>query len=176
MSVRRATDKAKYSMQPEMAYDYFTTHLPGSIAFEDPYHRGYNGVFGPDIERVVLWLGPDSSSKALGNSAEEDEDLPELLSYGEIPVHQLANAEDFRNEFFEVKKSSLGGNGAFATRDLKQGELIHVERPCLEAIPETLSKKLDQLAPELKAAFFRMHAHKRYADHDEQQSIFHTNR
>ncbi|KAI0847084.1 hypothetical protein F5Y00DRAFT_263896 [Daldinia vernicosa] len=104
-----------------------------------------------------------------------DEAAAESLGYGRIPYEYLVNPEVYRNQYFEVKKSRLGGYGAFAKTDLKQGQLILAERPILTASPVTLYQDIEALAPELQAAFYRMHGHKRSPDHDERQAIFLTN-
>lgn len=98
------------------------------------------------------------------------------LEYGEIPFKDLINSENYSNEYFEVKKSHLGGLGAFAKRDLRRGEVILVERPTIKANPWNFHGELSALAPELQAAVGRMHGHKRFYDQDPSMAIFMTNR
>ncbi|KAI0103428.1 hypothetical protein F4814DRAFT_452776 [Daldinia grandis] len=97
------------------------------------------------------------------------------LGYGRIPYEYLINPEGYRNQHFEVKESPLGGHGAFAKTDLRQGQLILAECPILTASPVTLYQDLKLLAPGLRAAFYRMHGHKRSPGHDKRQAIFLTN-
>ncbi|KAI1459473.1 hypothetical protein F4805DRAFT_420395 [Annulohypoxylon moriforme] len=96
-------------------------------------------------------------------------------SYGEIPLEHLANPEKYSNQYFRIKKSKLGGNGVFAKVDLKQGQLILVERPEIVACPESLYNELEELSPEVRNAFLRMHAHKRCPDQDHRSAILLTN-
>ncbi|KAI0149834.1 SET domain-containing protein [Hypoxylon sp. NC0597] len=100
---------------------------------------------------------------------------PESLPYGEIAFKDLANPEQFSNEFFEIKKSQLGGNGVFAKVDLKRGQVILAERPTISASSMNLYRELDKLAPELQQAFYRLHCHRRTSDQDERHAIFMTN-
>ncbi|KAI1392700.1 SET domain-containing protein [Hypoxylon trugodes] len=102
----------------------------------------------------------------------EDEDAED---YGEIPIEHLANPEKYSNQYIEVRTSQLGGNGIFAKTDLESGQLILVERPMLTATPMTLYEELENLAPELRETFYRMHGHKRYGSHEVRQAIFLTN-
>ncbi|KAI1209183.1 SET domain-containing protein [Annulohypoxylon truncatum] len=96
-------------------------------------------------------------------------------TYGDIPLEHLAHPEKYHNQFIEVKKSMLGGNGVFSKVDLKRGQLILVERPQIVTCPESLYNALDELTPEVRSAFLRMHAHKRHPDQDDRQAIFLTN-
>ncbi|KAI2472603.1 SET domain-containing protein [Annulohypoxylon bovei var. microspora] len=105
------------------------------------------------------------------NFAEADD----TAAYGEIPLEHLASPEKYSNQYLEVKKSKLGGNGVFSKIDLKRGQLILAERPTIAACPNSLYDELDKLAPEVRAAFLRMHSHKRSADQEDRQAIFLTN-
>lgn len=98
------------------------------------------------------------------------------LEYGEISFKDLIDPENYSNEYFELKKSHLGGVGAFAKRDLKLGEVILVERPTIKATPWNYYEALDELPPELQAAIGRMHGHRRSFDQDYPMAIFMTNR
>ncbi|KAI1649892.1 uncharacterized protein F4817DRAFT_369300 [Daldinia loculata] len=128
----------------------------------------------------------DEAKNNLGDEAKEPSTVPhrlvdaheaaaKSLGYGRIPYEYLVNPEEYGNQYFEVKKSRLGGNGAFAKTDLRKGQLILAERPILTASPVTLYQDIELLAPELQAAFYRMHGHKRSPDHDKRQAIFLTN-
>ncbi|KAI0882227.1 uncharacterized protein GGS22DRAFT_170496 [Annulohypoxylon maeteangense] len=99
----------------------------------------------------------------------------DMEAYGEIPFAHLVNPEKYSNQYFEVKKSKISGNGVFAKVNLKQGQLIHVERPQIVACPESLYDVLEELSPEIRNAFLRMHCHKRCSDQDDLHSIFLTN-
>ncbi|KAI1103597.1 SET domain-containing protein [Jackrogersella minutella] len=98
-----------------------------------------------------------------------------ISPFGEIPFEHLANPEKYNNQYIEVKKSALGGMGVFAKTDLKKGQLILAERPTFSADPESLYEELEKIAPELLAAFKRMHGHKRYPDQEDRAAIFLTN-
>ncbi|KAI1807047.1 hypothetical protein F4811DRAFT_550276 [Daldinia bambusicola] len=104
-----------------------------------------------------------------------DEAAAKSVRYGEIPHEHLAHPESYANQYIEIKKSHLGGYGAFAKTDLKCGQLILAEQPALKANPITLYQDIAELAPELRAAFYRMHGHKRSPAHDKRQAIFLTN-
>ncbi|KAI8961985.1 hypothetical protein F5Y11DRAFT_324291 [Daldinia sp. FL1419] len=104
-----------------------------------------------------------------------DEAAASSLRYGRIPWEHLANPEKYSNQYFEVKKSRLGGNGAFAKMDLKKGQLILAELPIITATPMTLYRDIESLAPEIRGAFYRMHGHQRSPQHDMRQAICLTN-
>ncbi|KAI1465413.1 uncharacterized protein F4812DRAFT_438619 [Daldinia caldariorum] len=116
--------------------------------------------------------GPNTISHYL---LDADEAAAKSVKYGEIPLEHLARPESYANQYFEIKKSRLGGYGAFAKTDLKCGQLILAEQPALKANPITLYQDIAELAPELRAAFYRMHGHKRSPEHDKRQAIFLTN-
>ncbi|KAI1089885.1 hypothetical protein F5B19DRAFT_465508 [Rostrohypoxylon terebratum] len=96
-------------------------------------------------------------------------------AYGNIPLEHLAKPEKYSNQYLEVRKSKLGGYGVFAKTDLKKGQLIHVESPQIIGYSDSVNSELDKLAPEVREAFMRMHAHKRFPEQEPQQAIFLTN-
>lgn len=96
-------------------------------------------------------------------------------AYGTIPLEHLAKPEKYSNQYFEVRKSKLGGNGVFSKTDLKKGQLIHVERPQIVGYSDSVNRSLEHLAPEVREAFMRMHAHKRFPGQELRQAIFLTN-
>ncbi|KAI2614868.1 hypothetical protein GGR54DRAFT_615183, partial [Hypoxylon sp. NC1633] len=121
---------------------------------------------------------PDEDTRDEDESSEVGQAITrdrELLAYGEIPFKKLARPEKFSNDFFEVKKSPIGGNGVFAKRDLKEGEIILVERPLFTGTPDDIYDIVDGLAPELRRAYLRMAAHKRHPDQDIREAILFTN-
>lgn len=128
----------------------------------------------------------DSSAWQLSDSDSDEECFDDQMNEGlaattsiagrDVGTNDLATPERYRNEFFEVRKSALGGNGAFALKNLKRGEVILVEHPTIKATPETLLHEIDKLPPEVQAAINRMHGHKRCSDQDHRQAIFMTNR
>ncbi|KAL2271015.1 hypothetical protein VTJ83DRAFT_386 [Remersonia thermophila] len=63
----------------------------------------------------------------------------------------------FRNEHFVVRRSSLGGLGAFAARDLCCGETILVEQPLLVTTSSSLLFDYHNLPEEAKQAYMTLH-------------------
>ncbi|KAI1378598.1 hypothetical protein F4677DRAFT_465751 [Hypoxylon crocopeplum] len=137
----------------------------------DQNNEPAEGVKARNESNGASGLGPGTTQ---GSSTSNDE-TAKSLAYGEIPFEQLAEPEKFSNDFFEVKKSSLGGNGVFAKKDLKCDEVILEERPLINAIPSTLNWELEKLAPDLQAAYFRMHRCDRYQGQEPRESILFTN-
>lgn len=62
----------------------------------------------------------------------------------------------WRNEFIVVKKSPLGGYGAFAARDLQYGEIILVEKPLVRTVQVSLIEAIDALDLEEKVLFVNL--------------------
>ncbi|KAI0837201.1 SET domain-containing protein [Hypoxylon sp. FL0890] len=104
-----------------------------------------------EINELAI-ISPDLADKV---------EAAEPLAYGEISVKDLANSEQYSNNFLEIKKSELGGNGVFAKTDLKRGQIILAEKPTISASPANLYREIDKLAPELQRAFSRLSRHKR---------------
>ncbi|KAL7620419.1 hypothetical protein AAE478_009414 [Parahypoxylon ruwenzoriense] len=140
----------------------------GSCTDEDEDEWGWeeHGSESHKVDEKQATSQPDTFK----NASATDE-----LAHGEISLADLRDPENFSNEFFEVKASPLGGNGAFARRDLKEGEMILVEKPTLQASFWTLYEELDKLAPGVRASFDRMHAHKRNPEMDRRHAIMLTN-
>ncbi|KAK1767048.1 hypothetical protein QBC33DRAFT_587269 [Phialemonium atrogriseum] len=63
----------------------------------------------------------------------------------------------FRNEFFEVRPSSLLGFGAFAVKELKYGDCILTERPLMRTTGMGLFKDFDDLDEEDKQIYMSLH-------------------
>ncbi|KAI5864833.1 hypothetical protein GGS23DRAFT_619486 [Durotheca rogersii] len=121
----------------------------------------------------------DSDEPPPRPSASEESDRPERGAYayacGEVSPEDLASPETFRNELVEVRASPLGGNGVFARRALRRGELVLAERPVFRASPNSLYRQLDGLAPDVRAAYDRMVGHRPSRGVDRRQAIFMTN-
>ncbi|KAI1657799.1 hypothetical protein F4813DRAFT_359630 [Daldinia decipiens] len=156
---------AKTEWHTSSSYDYRGTNERGEILSHDTADEAKDNL-GDEAKE------PNTAPHRLVDAHEA---AAKSLGYGRIPYEYLVNPEGYRNQYFEVKKSRLGGYGAFAKTDLRQGQLILAERPILTASPVTLYQDLELLAPELRAAFYRMHGHKRSPDHDKRQAIFLTN-
>ena len=94
------------------------------------------------------------------NMSDKYTDTEENLPYSvSAPIGPIAEPESFRNEFYEVKRSTTAGYGAFALRNLVRGQTILIEKSLLHADNSTLRNELKKLAPELRQAFDRMHGH-----------------
>ncbi|KAI1502943.1 hypothetical protein F5X99DRAFT_426528 [Biscogniauxia marginata] len=102
--------------------------------------------------------GSVTLKKNLVEEAEDDADEGGLIVNrdGMYPRSEL-DPESFKNDFFEVKKSPLGGLGAFARVDIKARETILVERELLVANQTTIYDAVDELTPAQRKAFFRLH-------------------
>jgi len=58
---------------------------------------------------------------------------------------------------FEIRKSQLGGFGAFAVKDITKGTHILVDKPLFRTTAMDLVKSLDALNPSERAKFFALH-------------------
>ncbi|KAI0178755.1 hypothetical protein GGR52DRAFT_569662 [Hypoxylon sp. FL1284] len=166
-----------------------------SLTHDNEYSQNVSFHSAYSSEPTTLWSGdsedakeeePDKGNGCNGKDVHEHhshhvleepncESATEAAEYGKVPFEDLTQPEKYSNEYFEVKKSRLGGIGAFAKRDLKQGELILVERPVIKATTWNFEEELDKLAPELQAAVGRMHGHKRSYDQKHPMAVFMTN-
>ncbi|OTA92382.1 hypothetical protein M434DRAFT_31899 [Hypoxylon sp. CO27-5] len=147
-----------------------------------PTSAGSQSPASPEVGGIEQGEGrsPDTSYEVAGpattsTNLTEKVTSEESLAYGEISLKDLANPEQYSNEFFEIKKSDLGGNGIFAKVDLKRGQVILAESPTISASPVNLYRELEKLAPEVQEAFYRLHCHRRSSDQDERHAIFMTN-
>ncbi|KAI1489767.1 hypothetical protein F5X96DRAFT_695490 [Biscogniauxia mediterranea] len=119
-----------------------------------------------DVDRVLAGrtIQTPSGTFTLGSGPAEDDagDKGGLIVNrdGLYPASD-EDPESFRNDLFEVKKSPLGGLGAFARRDLRAGEVILVERALVVADQTTIYDALDALTPPQRGAFARLHAYVR---------------
>lgn len=69
-------------------------------------------------------------------------------------------AEDriwWSNDYFLIRRSALGGLGAFAAKDLKYGDRILVEKPLLRTINWDFSNKYEELSDEDRQLFHTLH-------------------
>lgn len=64
----------------------------------------------------------------------------------------------FENEYFQVKRSQLAGWGAFAVRELKEGDKILVEKPLFIATDLTLFDEFDNLSKPLRDVAYSLYA------------------
>jgi hypothetical protein len=64
----------------------------------------------------------------------------------------------FENEYFRVKRSQLAGWGAFAVRELKEGDQILVEKPLFTASDLTLFDEFTNLSKPLRDIAYSLHA------------------
>jgi hypothetical protein len=134
--------------------------------------------------------GPNGTSLCKGVNINEGPKGPADLScYRTIGNHLLATAqvsrepqnmrvmpECFRNDFFEVKKSTLAGFGAFAVKEIPWGQIILIEKTLFRANDDTLFDEIDKLTPWEKQAYDRMHAHSNHPSVLRDKAIFQTNR
>jgi hypothetical protein len=92
-------------------------------------------------------------------SSEEAQSIEDGAVCAETPKpRQQPISNIFSNEFFEVKRSGLGGWGAFATIKLKCGDHILFEKPLLNADQNSLYKDYDRLDVESQAVVMSLHA------------------
>lgn len=91
---------------------------------------------------------PSSSSSNLTHyqSSKESIELPPIIT-----SHETATTSE--NAFFQILPSSLGGYGAFATRDLYRGDIILRERPLLISEHHHFYDKFTKLTLEQREVF-----------------------
>ncbi|KAK8104252.1 uncharacterized protein PG998_011285 [Apiospora kogelbergensis] len=93
----------------------------------------------------------------------------------EYPPGPPSSPEHYSNRFFEIRKSSLAGYGAFASQDLGWGQKILVEPELFRADHVSLYDEFDKLTEGSQQAFERMTAHSKQSGFDKTTSIFRTN-
>lgn len=134
----------------------------------------------PSPVSTIDWeVGASDKTKVKPHHFIKEQDINrgdgKALEYGHIPLEYLRTPETYRNQYFCVKKSKLGGNGAFATTDLKCGQQIHAELPTLTAGRRSIYDILEEIDPGVRDAFLRMHGHKRYHAQERRHAILMTN-
>ncbi|KAL6920241.1 hypothetical protein ACHAPO_000898 [Fusarium lateritium] len=82
----------------------------------------------------------------------------------------------FENEYFQVKRSPLAGWGAFAVRELKEGDQILVEKPLFTATNLTLFDGFASLTKPLRDVAYSLHANSNFKEgHPVELLIWKTN-
>lgn len=113
-------------------------------------------VGAPPEDVTDTLTSTEKSPTMHGDNIEAVEALPHSVA---APIEPIAEPETFRNEFYEVKKSTTAGYGAFALQKLVRGQTILIEKSLFHADNATLRTELKKLSPDLRAAFDRMHGH-----------------
>lgn len=81
----------------------------------------------------------------------------------------------FESEFFEVRESSKGGYGAFATKDIEIGTIVQREKPAFRAIMGEIFHEYEGLTVEQRAEYRSLHGWSAFGN-NRIISIFKTNR
>ena len=108
---------------------------------------------------VIIWhasLGADDNHSEVASSAAVTPNthgicLPPIIIKTTPEPH-------FRNAFFEIGPSKIAGWGAFASRELRHGQVILREAALFTADSTRLFKQYDQLRPEEKQVALSLHA------------------
>jgi hypothetical protein len=87
-----------------------------------------------------------------------------------LPVKPL-----FTTEYFEVRPSPKGGLGAFATREIPCGTVIHREQALFTGTSMEVFYLYEQLSPDQRREYLGLHEFKGVGGH-KILSIFKTNR
>ncbi|KAK8061523.1 hypothetical protein PG994_007889 [Apiospora phragmitis] len=124
---------------------------------------GDSGVSTGGIEGIIRSHGTPHPGRLVERGDEE------------YPPGPPSSPEHYRNKFFEIRKSNLGGYGAFACQDLKWGQQILLEHELFHADHVTLYDEFDKLTDRSQQAFKRMASHSPNSGFDKVTSIFRTN-
>lgn len=116
-----------------------------------------NGNLDEHVDHLVA----QQALKNTGESAGKDsvEDVPEDGGPPRVPPNTPAVKERiwWKNEFLVIKKSKLGGLGAFAAKDLSYGDIILEEMPLLRTNNWGICNEYDYLSDEDKQLFHSLH-------------------
>lgn len=116
-----------------------------------------NGNLDEHIDRLV----EQQVFENTGESAGEDsvEKVPEDGETPRVPPNTPAVEERiwWKNDFLVIKKSTLGGLGAFAAKDLNYGDTILEEMPLLRTNNWGICNEYDCLSDEDKQLFHSLH-------------------
>ncbi|GJN70569.1 SET domain-containing protein [Purpureocillium lilacinum] len=107
-------------------------------------------------DRGIDRLGADDNHSEVASSAAVTPNthgicLPPIIIKTKPEPH-------FRNDFFEIGPSKIAGWGAFASRELRHGQVILREAALFTADSTRLFKQYDQLRPEEKQVALSLHA------------------
>ncbi|ETS07048.1 hypothetical protein M419DRAFT_32300 [Trichoderma reesei RUT C-30] len=91
-------------------------------------------------------------------------------------TRKLSPSPEYRNEYFQVAKSRVAGWGAFATRDLRQGDVILREIPLFVAESHNIIREFYKLSVQDREVALSLHAHELIkGDTPKITAIWHTN-
>ncbi|TFB02701.1 hypothetical protein CCMA1212_005125 [Trichoderma ghanense] len=109
------------------------------------------------------------------------EEKPEAEGEPETPfilplARKLSPSPEYRNEYFQVAKSRVAGWGAFATRDLKLGDIILREIPLFVAESHNIIREFYKLSLQDREVALSLHAHELIkGDTPRITAVWHTN-
>jgi hypothetical protein len=118
-------------------------------------------------EEQNLQLSPRAAYIASFSASISPAALPPLSI---LPVKPL-----FTTEYFEVRPSQKGGLGAFATKEIPWGTVIHREKALFTGTLMEVFYLYDQLSRDQRREYLDLHEFKRVGGH-KILSIFKTNR
>ncbi|KAK9802521.1 hypothetical protein AB5N19_08335 [Seiridium cardinale] len=122
---------------------------------------------GADTGSISSMLGRSQSESldGAGGLRESPEDVDQKYSRAPppTPTEPTSEPERFRNNFLEIRPSATAGFGAFALKNMIQGQIILIEKSLFRANNNTLYDEIEKLTPSLLQAYDRMHAHVRRA-------------
>ncbi|KAL6876992.1 hypothetical protein J3F83DRAFT_712517 [Trichoderma novae-zelandiae] len=96
---------------------------------------------------VELTMSETAEAKVKAEAEEEAEEAGEEAEGRPTPppVRKQSPSAEFQNGYFQVAKSSVAGWGAFATRDLKRGDIILREIPLFVAESDNIIREYFRL-------------------------------
>ncbi|EKJ71318.1 hypothetical protein NXS19_001737 [Fusarium pseudograminearum] len=102
--------------------------------------------------------GIDTCDLGAGDMNTPDADEYVHTKVASLPLKPTEATVIFENEYFQVKRSDLAGWGAFAVRELKEGDQILLEKPLFTATNLTLFDGFASLSKPLQDVAYSLHA------------------
>ncbi len=94
----------------------------------------------------------------------------------EVPrTHARPAIRRFANDSFEIRRSALGGWGAFAVKDLCVGDPILQERPIIRTVAHDLDRNFGLLDKQSQTALLSLHAYSQDPGASHLEKVWSTN-
>ncbi|KAH0489308.1 hypothetical protein TgHK011_009744 [Trichoderma gracile] len=129
------------------------------------------------LQKETLDILVDLTISETAKAKEEPEVEGEPETRFILPLtRKLSTSPEYRNEYFQVAKSRVAGWGAFATRDLKRGEVILREIPLFVAESHNILREFHKLSVQDREVALSLHAHELIkGDTPKITAVWHTN-
>lgn len=118
--------------------------------------RYYSPLHSEDDDSAITTQGESELSLSPKAVVEAEKASAQMLSTHKV-TQLLKDGNTFKNRVFEIRHSSIGGLGAFATSTLRKGDIILVEKPLFVSDELNLYRDFESLNHETQRVSLGLH-------------------